>query len=805
MYSKILCIVGCLICHVAVAQNSSITGKIITSDGKPAAFVNISIKENNKSSISREDGSYTIITGNECTCMLVVSYVGLKTLEKVVSIQSGENVEVNFQLQEDARELEEVIVNSALNINRRPVTADKAGIAIKDLPQSVGIVSAKVISDQQANRLGDIVKNVSGVSLTQQRQGVAETFTARGYSIGISGAGGSIFKNGIITNTMGFPEASSLESVEVLKGSSALLYGNTSGGVLINMVTKKPRFTKGGEVSMRYGSYHFYKPTADVYGPLNKNLAYRLIGTYENANSFRDQVKTKRVYVNPSLFFKPGKKTTLLLQGDYLSSDFIPDYGIGILNANMDAVIPTSRSRFINFPWAYYHLDQATGSLTLDHKLSNNWKINFIAAGQKTKVDAFGSAVPNAIKANGDFARVLSRSKTFENNYTIQFNFIGNFTTAFLKHQLLTGTDAVRVVTGNNTFQFFNNGVPVGTAYDTINILGLNDFVKRADMPDARDTALTTSVGNRVGIYIQDLISINDKLKILAGLRWSYIKTMPTTIFNQISQSKRKGTAAVESKAFSPKLAIIYQPVKSTSIYTSYSNNFAANTGIDIYGAQLKPSVTDQFEVGIKNDLMKEKLSINVSVYRIINHNFAQRAPFKADGTVNSDSNIKELSGETTSDGFEIDINGTIFRNFYFITGYGNNYMRYTRTSGIKGSNVEGEQLINNPRHTFNATVFYTFENKVLKGLKIGASAFYTGNRLGGIQNTVEQAPAYNRLIPLRGFTTIDFSGGYTYKKISLQLKISNIANTLNYLAHDHYSINPIPPRQFAGTLAYQL
>ncbi|MEJ7664055.1 MAG: TonB-dependent receptor plug domain-containing protein [Hymenobacter sp.] len=103
-----------------------------------------------------------------------------------------------------------------------------------------------MIQDQQVNRLGDALRNVSGVSLTQQRGGVAETFSARGYSIGVGGAGGSIFKNGLLSNTRGFPDASTLESVEVLKGAAALLYGNVSGGLLINLVTKKPRYNWGG-------------------------------------------------------------------------------------------------------------------------------------------------------------------------------------------------------------------------------------------------------------------------------------------------------------------------------------------------------------------------------------------------------------------------------------------------------------------------------------------------------------------------------------------------------------------------------
>ena len=796
---------GSLITETNNTETGSIKGHLQTTDYKNAAEINVILKEVNLSAITDENGDFIFKNVKAGSYTLSVSMVGLQTLEKQIQVTAFQTLNLYYTLSETAKQLEEVIVSSVRNSNLLPVSADKAGIAPIDLPQSMGVVSSKVIADQQANRLGDIVKNVSGVSLTQQRQGVAETFSARGYSIGVGGAGGSIFKNGIITNTMGFPEASALESVEVLKGSSALLYGNTSGGVIINMVTKKPKFEKGGEVSMRFASYNFYKPIADMYGTISKKLAYRIIGTYEKLDSYRNLVKTKRTYINPSLLYKPAKNTTILLQGDYLNSNITPDNGIGILNQNMDAVIPASRSRFINFSWAYYHLNQITGSLTIDHKFSDSWKMNFIAAAQGTKVNAFGSAVPNAIAANGDFVRVLNRTKTTEKDYTLQLNFTGNFNTAFIKHQLSAGSDAERIITGSNAFQYFNGGVSVNSIYDTINILNSSKFIPRPDIPQATDTASTTSPSNRIGFYIQDLISLTDKIKVLAGMRWSYLKTYQTNIFNYLTTTERKGVAAaVESKAFSPKLAFIYQPKKTTSLYIAYTNNFAANTGVDIYGSQLKPSLTDQYEAGLKNELFKGKLAANLSVYRIINHNFAQMAQSKTDGSVNSDPAVKELSGETTSDGFEVDVNGTISRNLYFITGYGNNYMRYTKTSGLKGSNVEGERLINNPANTFNATVFYTFNQTAFKGLKLGASAFYTGKRNGGIQNTINQTPEYNRLVALSDFTTIDLSAGYTFKHISLQAKLSNITNTLNYLGHDRYSINPIPPRQFAATVSYK-
>jgi iron complex outermembrane receptor protein len=290
---------------------------------------------------------------------------------------------------------------------------------------------------------------------------------------------------------------------------------------------------------------------------------------------------------------------------------------------------------------------------------------------------------------------------------------------------------------------------------------------------------------------------------VLLGLRWSYLKTQPTTAYNYVKNTEVSGNL-LDHRAFSPKAALIYQPAENISVYASYSNSFTTNTGTDIYNKALDPSIIDQYELGWKNIFFNGKLSANVSIYRIINSNLAQQAVALADGTPNTNTNIKELTGQTTSDGFELDFNGTLSRNIYFMAGYGFNNARYTASTGQKGSVLEGEKLINNPQHTANGTVFYTFDNFLLKGIKFGLAAFYTGKRMGGVQNTVGQTPSYNREVPLSGFTTVDFSAGYSFNNISLIAKLSNIGNTLNYLAHDRYSINPIPPRQVMATISYK-
>ena len=191
---------------------------------------------------------------------------------------------------------------------------------------------------------------------------------------------------------------------------------------------------------------------------------------------------------------------------------------------------------------------------------------------------------------------------------------------------------------------------------------------------------------------------------------------------------------------------------------------------------------------------------MNVTAYRIINHNLAQTAQFAADGvTPNNNTSLKELTGQTTSDGIEIDIVGHPLKGLDVTAGYSYNYMRYTETPDAKGNYVEGERLVNNPAHTANATAFYTF-NK----FRIGATFNYIGERVGGWNNTIGQAQGYDRRIPVDGFSTIDVSAGYTYKKVSLMAKVSNITNAYNYYVHENYSVNPIPPTQFITTLAYK-
>lgn len=776
---------------LAQSNESILKGNIITSDGKPARYVNVGIINLNIGTITNEDGMFIFKNLPVGKHLIKVSFVGLKNQERTINLIKDEVKELNIELEMSSERLSEVIIVATRN-NQQVLGASKSGINPMDLPQSAAIVTSQIIADQQASKLSDVMKNVSGVAMGSSRGSTSENFFARGYSLGSN----NYFKNGSRYNSGSIPEVSTLEQVEVLKGSAAMLYGNVSAGAIVNLVTKRPRFEFGGELSFRGGSYNSYKPIADIYGPLSKNIAFRLIATVENNESFRKNVKSDKYYFNPSLLFKVGQKTDLLIQGDYLKTGFTPDFGIGSLAGKIPTSI--SRSSFFNTNWAFNKVEQSNASATLDHKLNASWKINFIGAYQSFKRDYYSTERIQA-DAVGDWSRSLARINLMEDYYSSQINLSGKMETGQIKHQILIGTDADSYLNTSHTFNF-------RSVYDKINILNPSKYVARTDMPLAKDSLRTLAPTYRLGFYAQDLVSLSNKLKILAGLRWSYQKALVADIFNLVNgTSKKSTTLAKTDQAFSPRLGLVYQPISSMALFASYSNNFTVNTGIDVFDQTLRPSLIDQFELGLKNDFFNGKLTANFSLYKIINNNLAQQAQFLLDGvTINTNTNIKELTGQTTSDGFEFDLTSNISPRLYFMTGYSFNYMRYTKTSGLKGSYIEGERLVSNPVHTAHGSLFYTLNYSKLKGIRLGTSAYYIGNRNAGWNNTVGQVQTESRLIPISGFTTFDFSAGYTLKKISLLAKFSNITNELNYYVHENYSINPIPPRQFLTTLSYK-
>lgn len=779
-------------------ETGAIEGKIISKDGFPLSGV--SIKLGKKASVSKTDEKGLFFFKNFPVGLhtITIEAEGLKKQTQDIKVVANETTKVTFTLEEQMETLREIVIVIKESPNKRKVSAVRSGLKPLDIPQSMQTIDNEIIAQQQAIRLSDVIKNANGVYVGSARGGTQESFWSRGYDMSAN----NMFKNGFRYNSGSIPEVSSLDKVEFLKGGSALLYGNVAPGGILNLITKTPSFKKGGEIAMQTGSFAFYKPSIDFYGPLNKSIAYRLNASYENSESFRDVVKRERYYFNPSFLFNISSKTQLTLQGDFMNDNWTPDFGTILIGKQ---IFEVPRGNYYGALWSDGNTKTASASALLNHSFSKNWKLNFNSSFQNYDREWKGTERIQITNPNGTWSRPLGQYKNLEAILGEQISLQGCFKTGKIKHQTFSGIDYENSVATAHTFVF------APTTYDTINVFTFDPNNQTITEPNAVNTQKAITTTNRFGIYAQDLISFTQKFKILAGIRWSWQEAQVATHNFLASPVTISKGIKLKDKAFSPKIGFIYQPDKNSAIFASYSNSFTPNTGTT---ADLKPieaSIIDQYEVGVKKDFWNGILSTNITVYQITNSNLAQTAEFKADGvTPNTDTNIKVLNGETKSKGFEIDITAKPIEGLNITAGYSYNDSRFSKTNIVNGGFIEGDRLTRTPENTANLSFFYTLQSGKLKGLSVGAIGNYIGDRLGGwndqyVVNTTTGAVTINdRDFTINGYTTIDISAGYTFKKWSILCKLSNITNELNYTVHENYSVNPIAPRQIMTSLKYK-
>ncbi len=768
------------------ATTGVLTGRVYLPTGRPAAQAGVLLAGQRLTTVTDEAGQWKLVAPAGAYRLLIrlPEYAATETNVRINAGQTTAVAPITLALNEQG--LSEVKITGQQTANERPVAVGKMAVRPLDLPQSVQTVERQVLEQQQTLRLSDVLANVTGVYVMGTTGGAQEELAGRGFAF----TSNNTFKNGVRYNNAIMPEVSSLERFEVLKGSNAILYGNVAAGGVVNLVTKKPRFESGGSVGVRVGSYDFYKPMIDVYGAVNgsERVAYRVNTTYESARSFRDHVSGERFYVNPSVLVKVGPKTDLLVEADYLRDARTPDFGLGTINYTI-AEVP--RSRYLNTAWARTATTQRSATATLTHQLGTRWQLNAKAGYQGYQNDLLSASRPIGIRPNGDWVRSAQQTGTDESYYLAETNLTGQFQTGGLGHQLLIGGDADKYHTQTVAHATI-------ARYDSINLYAPAKYAARTDVPAFTRSTRTTAPVGRVGAYVQDLISVGERVKVLVGVRYSYFEAT-----SRVLTYARNTTTDVTryDAAFTPRFGVVYQPRRTTALFASYANSFTLNTGLDATGARLPPSYLNQVEAGVKNDLFDGRLTANVTAYHIVNSNLAQTL-LATDPRYNPDlPTAQELAGEVTSRGIELDLQTRPVRGWSLLGGYSYNHTQYTRSNTF----IVGSLLRYNPAHTASLSASYTVPEGRLRGLSAGLVTYYVGERQAGRSTRLTVKNDAFRLIPLAAYTQLDASVGYTLDRLTLRVKLSNVLNQLSYNVHDDNSVNPIAPRQFATTLTYQL
>ncbi|MCX7068014.1 MAG: TonB-dependent receptor [Methylococcales bacterium] len=648
----------------------------------------------------------------------------------------------------------------------------KTDTPLMETPMSVQVVPRAVMDDQKVTRISDALENVSGVR-SQQTLGMGNNFIVRGF------ANLNVYRNGLKSND-DFPvelDTANLQSIEVLKGP-AQLYGRTEPGGLVNLTTKKPLDTPYYSLEQRFGSYDLYRTEWDATGPLNKDktLLYRFTGSYQNNNSFRNFAFNDRMLFAPSITWKPTDKTDATLELQVVNQDFKADFGQPVIG-NRPASIPISRSLDdSNTPKSNFNQVQLNS--LFNHKFNDDWAVHsrFLASfdnARQTFVNPTPAFDPATAldQTTGIMQRNVFGEKDSGEKYATNLDLTGKFNLGFSKHEVLLGTDFYRSFHNYGWNGFYQTSDPA---------LAINIYQPTYGIPKSVfDTALRTAeqpINRNVfynqweGIYFQDQITLWDKLHIMGGGRYDWTETGRGRGDSYAAASDALLTARHFDSGFSPRVGILYEPIKEFSIYGNWTTSFGANNGVSSTGTSFKPQIGEQFEAGVKTSLFDNRLLGTLAYYHVTKDNLLTPDLSTPDPT---DS---KSTGRQRSQGVEMDITGQITDALSVIGSYAYTDARVTHDNG----GYQGKRLSNVPENAGSLWVKYDFSHyKPLNGFSMGLGGVVAGQRQGNIDNTFQ----------LPGYVRMDMFAAYSFKvqksKVTAQFNIRNLLDKRYYESTD--------------------
>jgi len=802
----LLFIAMCLTASFTYAQsaiNGSMKGTVKTADGKAAEGVTVAIKDLKKGTIVNRDGEFTLNHITKGTYTLSASFVGLKSQTQQVTILSNETVVVNIILTANSKQLNEVVIRSHKANRFATVKSDDvAKMPLNDLENSqvYSTVSSSLMTDQSIHSLDAALKNVPGAyqlwaATDRSGFGNGSSFVLRGFQLN------TYLRNGIASNVSTTIDNANVESIEVLKGPSATLFGSavTSYGGLINRVTKKPYDQAGGEISYSGGSYGFNRLTADINTPLDsaKKLLFRINTALNTQNSWQDAGFHRNIFLAPSLVYKANDRLSFSFDAElYESAGTTPQ--MFFFNTTVAQLGVNSANKLnLDYNRSYMSNDLVLNSSNLNfsgqmnYKLSDNWvsqtNISVVNTTSNGPMPYF-----YLMPGNNEIQRNVWTIEGGDQTLDIQQNFIGKFNIGSVKNRVVAGIDYYNYNANvrYNEFMGTAGGQTAADLFDVINTTGnipnyLNFNKAKVDSAYANSPAdpypyIISTKEYITSAYVSDVINITDQLIANAALRVDHFDFAGN--YNPVNGTT---TGGYNQTALSPKFGLVYQLVKDkVSLFGNYQNGFTNETGTDFQGHSFKPEEANQLEGGVKLNVFGGKLSGTFSYYDI-----------QVNNTLRTDLDHPQFSiqnGTQLSKGLEAELIANPFTGFNIVAGYAYNDSRYTNAD----ADVDGlRPNTSGPQNMANLWLSYRFMQGVVKGLGAGFGGNYAGKSL--VESSRSEGQFY---VP--AYTVLNSTVFYETGKYRFAVSVDNLANKEYWIGW--YTVNPQQPRSINGTVTFR-
>ena len=611
-------------------------------------------------------------------------------------------------------------------------TATRMDTPLRDTPNSIQVIPRQVIDDQQATSLTEVLENSAGVGVINDNNfGEGSSFNLRGFN------NPAVLRDGFIVPNrrplLSNPEVANLEQVEVLRGPAAVLYGQSDPGGVINIVSKQPLAEPFYNFQFQAGNRGFVNPSIDLSGPLSEDgsVRYRLNSLYRREESFRDfNTDSERFFVAPTLAWDISDRTDLTVSVEYINDTQPYDFGLPPFN---DGIPDVPFERVANDPDDFFRNEFLAASYRLEHRFSDNWKLRnqFLY----TNTDLYSE---NVFAIFPDPAGNLFRAPAVVDNqidsYSFNTNIQGRFNTGSIEHQLLFGVDWLR--SGADEASRF--GDPIGG-----NIFDPDSLdIEFPDIETIPENDTLDSTADQLGIYVQDQIDLLDNLILVAGLRYD-TSSAEVLQFNNVTNQVSNETNQ-NNDAFTPRIGLVYQPIEPISLYANYSRSFAPNLfSTDVEGNPLAPEEGAGFEVGIRGEMIENRLSATLAYFDITKQNVATADPNSPPGVFASIA-----TGEQRSRGVDFNLTGEILPGWNMIASYAYIDGEVTEDNTIP----VGTRLPGVAEHSASLWTTYEIQTGDFQGLGFGLGFNYVGEREANFDNSfqvdgyfVTNAAAFNR------------------------------------------------------------
>lgn len=630
--------------------------------------------------------------------------------------------------------------------------AMKTDTPVRDMAQSVRVLSADILEDAGITKLADALDLGSGISKQSNLGGLWDSYAMRGFT-GDANFGSDYMVNGFNYSRgyNGVRDSANTASVEVLKGPASALYGRGEPGGTVNITTKKPLFVPEYTLGLSGGSYGSLRQTADLTGPISDQIAYRLNAAHEKADSYRDTVESERTLVSPSFLWMLGDDTTVSYELEYSKQQASFDRGIVAVNGRLDAV---PRSRYFGDPNDGLHVIKTTGNqVFVQHYFNDDWSIQTGVSYRESSIQGISTEV-TAFKSGS--TSIVNRQRRTRDNHALdvsgRFEVLGKVRAAGMQHNLLFGVDAYKFT--DNRLQFRVRNVPA-LEFDIYNpVYGYTP-------PAFPATPLTWTHEEQrsKSVYGQDQIDLSAQWKLLLGVRYDK--------YDQSVLNRNTGITVEQSlSATSPRAGLVYQPNKSVSFYATASKSFRPNSGVSRAFESFPAEKGKSAEVGAKYDSADGKVTSTLAIYKISKNNVLTPDPLDP-------NNFFVAAGEVQSKGVEFDLGGEVAPGLRLSTAYA-----FTDATVKEDNNafLVGRQLANVPRHSANVLLVQAFTlggNSATAGVGLN----YIGEREGAVAPVV---PADNFRLP--AYTTVKLLGSYAIgKNWKFSLDIDNVFDKTFY------------------------